>query len=149
KYPAAVIGDAINVLSQGWEVPATTGQRNDRKSVNGIAVRVVRTTDDDGDGNAICGGGLACSAFTGTNALGINAALVSGIGPALEGPEAYNGGLENFMRFHEDWQTNGTQLNYNGSLVSLDKSQHQKNDWSCATSACINANYKAPTRAWD
>jgi hypothetical protein len=152
KYPAAIIGDAITVLSQGWEVRSTAaaGHRNDRKSVNGIAVRVVRDTDDDGDLNATCGGNLPCGSFLGNNALGINAAVVTGIGFAVEGPDVYNGGLENYLRLQEDWQTGNTKrLNYQGSLVTLGESQHQLNDWSCSTSTCINTLYRAPTRFWD
>jgi hypothetical protein len=150
KYPAAIIGDAINVLSQGWEVNGPGGQRNDRKSVNGIAVRVVPGADADGDAQAGCGGGLACGSFATATALGINAALVSGLGFAVEGPDVYNGGLENSLRLHEDWNVAPQkQLNSRGSFVTLGESQHQLNDWSCATSACNNAIYGAPIRAWD
>lgn len=149
KYPAAILGDAITVLSQGWEVRAAGGQRNDRKSVNGINVRVVPGNDSN-DGAVPCGGGLPCGNFAGANALGINAAIVTGLGFAAEGPDVYNGGLENYLRMQENWQVAPIKrLNYQGSLVTLGEPQHQLNDWSCATLACVNALFRAPEQFWD
>lgn len=146
QYPAAVIGDAINVLSQGWEVPAAGPLPNDRKSLSSsLATRDVPAADGTTGSGAGCGVG-GCASFTTNTALGVNAAFISGIGPAPDGDGVYNGGLENYPRFHESW-TN-FRLNYLGSFVSLGLPRHQKNDWACGSGSPCNI-YDPPDRFWD
>ena len=159
-YPAAVIADTINVLSQGWEVPSATviggiNVANDRKSVSpsdatGLgATRVVPGTDGNTSGQ--CGNNSTCPSFTTTTALTINAALISGIADfantsGVTDNTTYNGGLENYLRFHESWT--GKQLNYSGSFVTLGFPQHQTNDWACGSGVTC-AIYDPPTRVWN
>ncbi|MFN8644195.1 MAG: hypothetical protein U0802_22005 [Candidatus Binatia bacterium] len=50
----------------------------------------------------------------------INAAFLGGV-DATTG-STYNGGLENYPRFHEDW--GGTTLTYQGAFVSLGTPTH-------------------------
>lgn len=146
KYPAAIIGDAINVLSQGWEVPAAGPIPNDRKSMSGsLATRAVPAADGTTGSGAGCGVG-GCANFTTATALGVNAAFISGIGPAPGGNGVYNGGLENYPRFHESWT--GRRLNYLGSFVSLGLPQHQNNNWACGSGGPCNI-YDPPDRFWD
>ena len=60
-------------------------------------------------------------------------------------PGTYNGGLENYPRFHESWS--GTTLFYRGSFVSLGTPRHSNGNW-CGTGAGCNI-YNAPQRNWD
>jgi hypothetical protein len=149
KYPAAVIGDAVNVLSQGWEVPITVSSTlipNDRKSMSSsLTTRAVPNNDGTTGSGTGCGTG-GCASFTTTTALGINAAFISGIGPAPGGDGVYNGGMENFPRFHESWTSK--RLNYQGSLVSLGLPQHQNNDWTCGSGSSCGI-YDPPDRFWN
>ena len=90
---------------------------------------------------------MGCGSFSGANNLRINAALISGIGPAPEGDGYYDGGLENIPRFHESW-TSARTLNYLGSFVTLGLPQHQANDWAVGSGNSGNV-YDPPTRAWN
>ena len=60
-------------------------------------------------------------------------------------PGTYNGGLENYPRFHESWS--GFTLFYRGSFVSLGTPRHSNGNW-CGTGAGCNI-YNAPQRNWD
>ncbi len=141
KQPAAVIGDSLNVLLQSWEAPFTSGgnQRgNDRKSVNTFAYRFIQVTDTPGGI-----GGPTANAFSSATGLGVNAAFIANIDNSVKGG-AYNGGFENYPRFHEDWSNGSRTLNYRGSLVSLGIPQHVNGSWVYG-----DPYYSAPNRAWD
>lgn len=104
KKGAAVLCDAINLLSNSW---------NDTKT------------------------GAALPAASNTT---FNLAFVTGNQETVEGG-AYNGGLENLPRFHENWS--GKQCTLKGSLVNLWNSQHGTGAWK------IGGNYyNAPNRVW-
>jgi Tfp pilus assembly protein PilX len=143
KYPAAIMADAIWILSQGWEVPVAN-RRNDLKSMFPLAsgIRAVPAAD----WPAGAGG---TGSFTASNGLSINAAFLFGLGPNTRDPDWYNGGLENFPRFLEDWRNR--TLNYRGSFVSLGAPRHKRNDWACGSgTGCEGGGiYEPPTRAYD
>jgi hypothetical protein len=145
KQPAAFMGDTINVLSSVWSGHPTatswtaasptglggvSGCRNDcqsRKSlnVNGswTAARPAATTY-------------------------INAAFLGGV-PDSVANGTYNGGFENFPRFHERWS--GINLNYRGSFVSLWAPTRADGLW-CGTGGSLGGGcniYEAPGRAWN
>ncbi len=112
KIPAAFLVDVWNVLSNQWlDSHATYATR----SVTGAAT--------------------------------INAAVLSGTSTTgnIEGSGgqggAYNGGLENYPRFHENW--NGNTFTYVGSLVSLGNPRFSNGAWVYGSPV-----YTAPTRAW-
>jgi Tfp pilus assembly protein PilX len=170
-YPAAIMGDTINVLSQSWEVPSgpaplaigTTFQ-NDRKtmanlSTAGQANRVLLNNDNyfatnpnfvlpagtaaaaaftNVAGCTVVGG--VCGAFNNAAVLGINAAFLSRVDNTVGA--AYNGGLENYPRFHENW--GGFTLNYRGSYVSLGTPLYSSGAW-----ANPGVFYNPPARVWD
>jgi|GEM_PF-578428 len=153
-YPAAVIADTINVLSQGWEVPSATSiggvkVANDRKSVspsNDTGLGTTRVVpDSDGNTSGSCPNG-GCTSFTTATALNLNAALISGIADYVGNNTIYNGGLENYLRFHESW-TDRT-LNYLGSFVTLGYPRHQTNGWACGSGDPCYI-YDPPNRNWD
>jgi hypothetical protein len=115
KIPAAVLADSLNVLSNGWS-----------------------------DGN---------SALTLLNrpatATAINAAFLAGTdttggadGAAGRDSGGYNGGLEHYMRLHEDWS--GVTLTYRGSFVSLDPPRHVDGAWAYGPPYFL-----APSRDWN
>ncbi|WP_139806300.1 hypothetical protein [Deinococcus hopiensis] len=68
----------------------------------------------------------------------VNAAFMAGTD--LTNGSTYNGGLENYPRFHEDW--GGKTFRYRGSFVSLDTPSHARGQWG-------NALYNPPQRDWD
>ncbi|OGX38919.1 MAG: hypothetical protein A3C53_02300 [Omnitrophica WOR_2 bacterium RIFCSPHIGHO2_02_FULL_68_15] len=70
----------------------------------------------------------------------VNAAFIAGITETT--PSRYNGGLENYPRFHENW-TNKT-LSITGSFVSLWNSQIATGNWVYG-----NPQYTAPLRNWN
>lgn len=117
KAPAAVIGDSINVLSQNWEAPSGS-YKNDQKSRRPLSNRVAGHTT-------------------------INSAFLAGVDRTAGGN--YNGGLENYPRFHETWS--GLTLTYRGSFVSFGTPQHVNGAW-CGTGGTCNI-YDPPARNWD
>jgi len=143
KFPAAILADAIWILSQGWEVPIN-GNPNDLKSMFDLDTNNRDVPTQDSPGGA---GGRA--SFTTSSALTLNAALLFGIGPSTLNSNWYNGGLENFPKFLESW-TDRT-LNYRGSFVSLGLPQHKESNWACGSgNTCMGSGvYDPPDRAYD
>lgn len=146
KFPAAILADAIWILSQGWEVPLG-GSPNDLKSIFNLSTNRRDVPSQDSPGGTGFGGGQA--SFTGSTALGVNAALLFGLGPSTRNKDWYNGGLENFPRFLESWRSR--TFNYRGSFVSLGEPQHKLNNWECGSGNSCNGTgvYDPPTRAFD
>ncbi len=116
KIPAAILADAFNVLSENWN-------GNDYKSTQSLSNRNASNTTF----NAAI---LACTDTTG----GVEGAGGQG--------GAYNGGLENYPRFHENWS--GDTFLYRGSFVSLNNCRHSNGNWVYGGS-----HYNAPNRDWD
>jgi hypothetical protein len=143
KQPASILSDAQWILSQGWEVPIN-GHPNDRKSVFDLDTNTRDVPSQDSPGGA---GGQG--SFSGASSLSINAALLFGLGQSTLDPNWYNGGLENFPRFLESWDSR--TLNYRGSFVSLGNAQHKKADWACGSgNACYGSGvYDPPERNYD
>ncbi len=142
KYPAAVLADAIWILSQGWEVESAGGRKNDHKSQHSLNSnhRNIRSLD-------LPGGGIGKQAsFASSNALVVNAALLFGLGPSTLDPDWYNGGLENYPKFLESWSSR--TLNYRGSFVSLGTAQHKTAEWACGSGNSCNI-YDPPIRNYD
>ncbi|MBX7145198.1 MAG: hypothetical protein K1X79_12155, partial [Oligoflexia bacterium] len=118
KIPAAVLSDTTNILSQSW---------SDTNSWNGTSALPLTSRN--------------------ASATTVNTAFLSGTDTTgnIEGSGgqngAYNGGLENYPRFHENW----TNINftYRGSFVSLNKPRHQNGAWIYGS-----PQYTAPNRVW-
>ncbi len=119
KQPAAIIADSINVLSSRYFRTDATG--NDRQSNKAL-------TAADRDATSTT----------------INAAFLAGVDTTE--PNDYNGGVENYPRFHEDWGSVNT-LYYLGSFVSLGEPVHVDGRW-CGTGSTCNI-YNPPTRQYD
>lgn len=115
--PAAVIGDSMNVLSSGWFSNANPVPNNVNDAQSTLAATAAATTT-------------------------INSALLAGVDDTTQdsGTAGYNGGLENYPRFHENW--GGITFTYNGSFVSLGNPQHVSGKWT-------NQNYSPPRRVWN
>ncbi len=116
KSPAALMGDTLNVLSSGWSGPG--GCRNDCQTFQPLGSRPAASTT-------------------------LYTAFLAGVDQTT--PGAYNGGLENYPRFHEDW--GGRTLSYRGSFVSLGTPRHSTGAW-CGTGTGCNI-YNPPARNWD
>ena len=115
KRPAAFLADSLNVLSSAWN--------DDSKSYDDLSARVASATT-------------------------INAAFLAGTdltggadGPSGQDVGNYNGGLENYPRFHERWT--GVPFRYRGSFVSLGTPNHVNGAWAYGTPI-----YTAPQRDW-
>ncbi|MCP3980222.1 MAG: hypothetical protein GY716_13030 [bacterium] len=112
KKPAAFLADSLNVLSNAWD---------DSKSSDALDDRIAANTT------------INAAFLAGTDTTG----GVEGSG----GQDAaiYNGGLENYPRFHEKW--GGKKLTYRGSFVSLNTPRHVDGLWE-------DQSYQPPTRDW-
>jgi hypothetical protein len=117
---AAVLGDAITVLSNDWEKKGY-----DKKGKDVTSKRPADKT-------------TVNAAF----ATGPNAETVpeSGYGGGKDG-----GQFNNLIRFLEDW--NGVDMNYNGSLVALWHSQQATEWWRCCGDTGDNF-FRPPNRNW-
>ena len=116
KIPAAIMVDSLNILSANWS--------NDSSSTAALSSRTPTNTTIN-------------SAFvSGTDTTGSN----EGAG-GFNG--AYNGGLENYPRFHENWNGSVT-LTYRGSFVSLGRPRRVNGAWEYG-----GADYTAPVRNWN
>ena len=130
KQPAALIGDSLNVLS------------NNNLTTNPIYTSNGGAFSNDCQSNR----SLDDASRKGANTQ-INAAFLSGVD--VTAPGAYNGGLENYPRFHESWS--GFTFTYAGSFVSLGTPLHARGPW-CGTggSSASGCNiYNPPVRNWD
>lgn len=118
KKPAAFLADTVNVLSNAWS-----------------------------DSNSYASGAPRALSFRVASNTTVNAAFLAGTDTTgdIEGAGgqggAYNGGLENYPRFHENW-TNRT-FTYRGSFVSLNTPRHQNGNWVYG-----GMHYTAPNRVW-
>lgn len=110
-YPAAIISDSLNVLSNAW---------NDANGGNGVKPNAADTT-------------INAAFLQGTDSTGGKE------GYAGQGG-GYNGGLENYPRFHEKWGSSRT-MRYRGSFVSLDIPKHVNGAWGKQI-------YSPPSRDW-
>jgi hypothetical protein len=128
KIPAAVMSDSLNVISSGWVDATDAGARAASPNHNTApntgtlyAQRVGATTT------------INSAFLSGTDVTG-GAEGTTGQGGA------YNGGLENYPRFHENWS--GQNLVYRGSFVSLNKPRHVNGTWG-------SQQYSPPNRDWN
>jgi hypothetical protein len=112
------MADTMNVLSNDWSGAGYSACQNDCQSFQPLASRPASSTT-------------------------IRAAFLSGVDVTTV--NNYNGGLENYPRFHETWS--GDTLNYRGSFVSLGTPRHNSGAW-CGTGSGCNI-YDPPVRAWD
>ncbi|HEV7731124.1 MAG TPA: PilX N-terminal domain-containing pilus assembly protein [Candidatus Binatia bacterium] len=144
KQPAAFMGDSINVLSNAWSgnpldgvwwIPngGMSGCRNDCQSRRSL---------------------LASGSWHEARPAAttyINAAFLGGVDRTLAASATgYNGGFENYPRFHEKW-SNGSSLVYRGSFVSLGTPRRANGLW-CGTAGSLAGGcniYDAPIRAWN
>ena len=103
-YPAALMGDAITIISSNWV--------------------------DSGNAAYVSPGTLGSRVPAPTT---VNAACLEGIVqtvPTISGN--YSGGTENFIRLLEDWGNGPTLLTYNGSIIVMFYSQDATNYWGSA-----------------
>jgi hypothetical protein len=128
RIPAAFLADTYNPLSTAWvqsiatSLAANTSYR-DYRSHQTLSNRAAANTN------------VNAAILSGTDTTG-NTEGVGGQGGA------YNGGLENYPRFHENWT--GRTFRYRGSFVSLERPLHSTGSWIYG-----NPQYEAPTRDWD
>jgi hypothetical protein len=114
KRPAAILCDAFNVLSGALTDASSSGPLSGRTPTNTtVNAAIMAGTDTTGNVEGLGGQG-----------------------------GAYNGGLENYPRFHENW--NGARtLTYSGSFVSLGRPRRNAGVWVFG-----GTHYTAPVRVW-
>ena len=121
KKPAAVMADAVNLLSNRWD---------DRVRTSGGMI--VPDDDDDDDDYVKVPGGIPAAASTTFNVSMLTGeVLESGVG---------SGGFEQAARLHEDWT--GQSLNLLGSFAILFESVYATSPWRDTEIAI------APARNW-
>jgi hypothetical protein len=118
KQPAAVLADSLNVLSSACK--NQNGMINKSRSGAGC------TPDINNETRQVNGAETT-----------INSAFLAGTDET--NGSSYNGGLENYPRFSENWNQ---ALNYRGSFVSLGKARRVSGTWS-------SQRYGAPVRNWE
>jgi hypothetical protein len=138
RQPASLVGDSVNVLSQRYWRPENFAGCPAGDCCTGALCR---------DGQSVTS--LADAARDGRDTW-INAAFLGGVDTTPAGyVDQYNGGLENYPRFHEDW--GGTSLTYQGSFVSLGEPAHVGGAW-CGTGGTSASGcniYNPPGRLWN
>ncbi len=125
RQPAALIGDSVNILSENYWNPNCAGALcRDGQSVDDLR---------DGPRDAVT--------------TVVNSAFLGGVDTTPGGfAGGYNGGMENYPRFHETW-SNGAWLRYRGSFVSLGEPEKVQGAW-CGTGPGCNI-YDPPRRDWN
>lgn len=129
KKPAAFLADTVNILSEAWTIQDSRSRTASGSSTN-VDDRVASNTT------------INAAFLSGTDSTG-------GAEGAAGAGGAYNGGLENYPRFHESWS--GKTLTYRGSFVSLNTPRYVNGAW-CGTGGNASSGcniYNAPTRNWD
>lgn len=113
--PAAFLADSLNILSNNWSDSGSDDpDRSTRPATN----------------TKILAGFLAGTDSTG----GVELSPLDGGDKTI-----YNGGLENYPRFHEWWGSK--KLTYKGSFVSLGTPRHVDGQWDDTV-------YEPPNRDW-
>ena len=116
--PAAIMADSINVLSNAWDntLEGTPSQINQQPSASPTSIYSAFLSGTDSTG--------------GSEGTKLN-----------QSQSIYNGGVENYPRFHENWSRQ--TFTYQGSFVSLGVPLHVNGTW-------INQNpfYTPPRRVW-
>jgi hypothetical protein len=134
--PSSIVGDAMNVMSNNY-----FSRDPSRDALPGTCTNDCQSNRDLSDANRVA------------NTTTINAAFLAGVDTTTAGN--YNGGLENYPRFHENWS--GATFNYLGSFVSLGTPQTVSGAW-CGTGGSYTGSppsksgcniYNPPARAWN
>jgi hypothetical protein len=123
KKPAAIMADSINVLSNDWKM-------DDSNTLSKYPAVMTSCNKPGASSTRINAAFLAGTDVTGGNE-----------GPTGQDDGNYNGGLENYPRFHENWGT-GDELRYRGSFVSLNQTRRVNGTWG---DQC----YSPPDRNWN
>lgn len=116
--PASIVGDAVTILSNGW---------NDAKSFSSPYDEGGRIGTTTQMRFAMISGDTIASREISPNQGGITPNL--------------NGGVHNFKRFLERWT--GNRLDYAGSLINLYNSRNNNGSFKCC-----NTVYDPPIRNW-
>lgn len=143
--PAAIMADAITILSPSWQDTYTSSTA---LSLSAWTSPTCVSTN--------------LNNFRGTTNVTINAAFLANTNmtggaegtPGMDRDtggnfESYNGGLENYPRFLEHWgrakdcSASTQTVTYRGSFVSLGSPKHTSSSWRNTGNF-----YNAPTRAW-
>lgn len=116
--PAAVMADAVTILSNGWEDGESFKYPYDKNS------RVATET-------TLRFGMIAGDALSGKKETPYQGSQYERLG----------GGVHNFKRFLEDWTS--VNLNYTGSMINLFNSRNNNGSYKCCTTV-----YDPPYRNW-
>lgn len=136
--PAAFMADTINVLSNAADLD-DADQRSFSSNV----------PDASSSGKINYFSSSRRAAVTSINAAFLSGSEITGgaNGAATQLNNIQSGGVNNFPRFHEHWQSRN--LNYLGSLVSLNEPRRVNSDF-CGSYNSGSCNiYTPPIRNWD
>ena len=166
KIPASIIADSINVLSTAWNNDDSNGRAyNSSNLLDTTSATTQDVTDLECDSDDNCWWNYGDTARDADNTT-VNAAFFSGQdfegggdGSDFQdkGDDTSSGGVNNYPRFHEDWD--GSQncgspgrctLTYLGSMVTFGKAQRVDGDFCSSYRSFWGACniYTPPTRNW-
>jgi hypothetical protein len=132
--PAAVIGDAVTVLSNSWSDTWTstswTSSGDGQSFTNNLSGRAPSNTS------------YRMAVIAGKN---VSFAHPSGWPVDLASTTGTDGGVHNFLRLLENW-TSGTMLNYKGSLISFWYSVQATSIFKCCGGFFGGTVYNFPSR---
>ena len=112
KKPASFLADSLNILSNSWQ---------DLADDNNKACKEKKKECKNAQYRNLSKGRKASDTK-------INAAFLAGVDDSgTSGDADYNGGLENYPRLHENW--NSQELRIRGSFVSLGTPDHVRGTW--------------------
>jgi hypothetical protein len=144
--PSSLVGDAINIMSDAYF--QVTDQCIGNGATCASSTKGPPCVNDCQSSRDLSDIQRNASSTT------VNTAFLAGVDTTTSGN--YNGGLENYPRFHEDW-SGGVTLNYLGSFVSLGTPQTVNGPW-CETGGSFTGTpptltgcniYNPPTRNWN
>ncbi|NCJ05283.1 hypothetical protein GS597_01875 [Synechococcales cyanobacterium C] len=144
KIPAAILADSLNVLSNAWNLDDAYSRGYNANHLPTL-LTFIENTHKDGD--------YTPPGRPATNTT-IQAAFLAGIditggnnGSAFQDKDKPGGGLNNYPRFHEDWQ--GQTFTYVGSMVTLGAARRVNGPFCGSGSTEPNCNiYNPPIRNW-
>ncbi len=115
--PAAIMADAVNIISSNWQDTYTSATALGSRIAAAIQINSAFLAGTDSTGNAEGEAGFDVG--------------------------NYNGGLENYPRFHEQWRnaSGKVEVLYRGSFVSLNTPRHGGGNWGAQS-------YEPPKRTW-
>lgn len=137
--PLYVLGN-YNITTNGSQTSTVLGDTTNTSPAALMGDAVTILSANWSDATYVSGYSLTSRTISAANTT-VNAATLEGIVPS--NGAHYSGGVENFLRLLENWNSSNNKLTYNGSIIVLFPSQYATNFWQTT-----GVYYNPPDRAW-